>query len=69
MRADKVVDESGAGCAFGAAMVSEYLYTGGDVKSAVTYASAAGAIAVSRVGVSSSAPNAEEIEALLSRLQ
>ncbi len=68
IRADKTVDESGAGCAFGAALVSEYLYSGGDLKSAVTYGCAAGAVAVTRVGASSSAPSSEELEALLSRM-
>ena len=67
IRADKTVDESGAGCAFSSAFVSEYLYSGGDIKSAATYGCAAGALAVTRVGASSSAPSAEELQALFSR--
>ena len=68
LRAEKVVDESGAGCAFGAAMVSEYLYSGGDLKSAVTYGCAAGAIAVSHHGGASSAPTSAELETFLAKL-
>ena len=68
VRADEVVDEAGAGCAFGAALVSEYLYSGGDVKSAVAYGCAAGSIAVGRAGVSSASPTAKELEELLSRI-
>lgn len=67
-RAEKVVDEAGAGCAFGAAMVSEYLYSGGDLKSAVTYGCAAGAIAVSRPGGASSAPKYSELCEFLAKL-
>lgn len=67
VRADEVVDEMGAGCAFDAALVSEYLYSGGDLKSSVAYGCAAGAIAVTRVGASSSAPTLEELEAFLSK--
>jgi len=67
VRADEVVDEMGAGCAFGAALVSEYLYSGGDLKSSVAYGCAAGAIAVSRIGASSSAPTSAELEELLSK--
>lgn len=68
LRADKVVDESGAGFAFGAAMVSEYLYSGGDLKGAVTYGCAAGALAVSRHGGASSSPTSAELEEFLSKL-
>lgn len=67
VRADEVVDEMGAGCAFDAALVSEYLYSGGDLKGSVAYGCAAGSIAVSRVGASSSAPTIAELEALLSK--
>lgn len=68
MRANKTVDESGAGCAFDAALVSEYLYSGGDIKSAVMYGCAAGAIAVTRIGDASSCPTQAEIEALISKI-
>ena len=66
-RADKAVSESGAGVAFGAAFASEYVYSGGNVKSSATYASAAGAIAVTKEGVVASMPTAEEVGELLKR--
>lgn len=66
-RADKTVDTTAAGDAFGAALVLEYLYNGGDIKGAVKYACAAGAIAVTRPGASSSMPTADEVEDLMAR--
>ena len=66
LKADKVVDTTAAGDAFTAAMTLEYLRCG-DIKEAVKYGCAAGAIAVSRVGVSSSIPTDEEIQALLAK--
>lgn len=65
IRAGKTVDESGAGCAFAAALITEYLYNGGEIKGAVKYGCAAGAIAVTRPGGAVSAPTAMEIEDLL----
>lgn len=67
VRADKAVSETGAGVAFGAAFASEFLYSGGDIKSSATYAAAAGAIAVTRQGVISSMPASEEICELLNK--
>jgi ribokinase len=65
MRADKVVDTTAAGDAFTAALTMEYMRNGGDIKAAINYGNAAGAITVSRLGASSSIPTAEEVEALL----
>ena len=65
MRADKVVDTTAAGDAFTAALAMEYMRNGGDIRAAINYGSAAGAITVSRPGASSSIPTAAEVEALL----
>ena len=65
-RAGATVDTTAAGDAFGAALVIEYLYNGGDIKSATKYACAAGAIAVSRYGASSAMPTADEVDYLIS---
>ncbi|MBO7304988.1 MAG: ribokinase [Clostridia bacterium] len=59
-RADKVVDTTAAGDAFGAAMLLEYL-SHGDVNLAVKYGAAAGAVAVSRAGAATSVPTASEV--------
>ena len=67
IRADKTVDTTAAGDAFTAALVVEYLRNGGDIKSAVKYANAAGAITVTRKGASSSVANDVEIRALLEK--
>lgn len=67
IRADKTVDTTAAGDAFTAALVVEYLRNGGDIKSAVRYANAAGAITVTRKGASSSVANDIEIRALLEK--
>ena len=67
IRADKTVDTTAAGDAFTAAMVAEYMRNGGDIKSAVIYANAAGAITVTRAGASSSVATDAEIRALLSK--
>lgn len=66
MRADKVVDTTAAGDAFTAALAIEYLRNGGDIKTAINYGNAAGAITVSRAGASSSIPTAQEVEELIS---
>lgn len=66
IKADKVVDTTAAGDAFTAAMTLEYLRSG-DVKEATKYGCAAGAIAVSRMGASTSVPTEEEVRELLSR--
>ena len=59
-RADKVVDTTAAGDVFGAAMLLEYLEHG-DITHAVKYASAAGAVTVSRPGAATSVPTAAEV--------
>ena len=67
IRADKTVDTTAAGDAFTAALVVEYLRNGGDIKSAVRYANAAGAITVTRKGASSSVATDLEIRELLEK--
>ena len=69
MKADKTVDTTAAGDAFTAAMTLEYLRNGGDIKGAIKYGNAAGAITVTRKGAASSIPTAEEIEELLGSQQ
>ena len=66
MKADKVIDTTAAGDAFTAAMTLEYLRSG-DIKQATEYGCAAGAIAVSRMGASSSVPTEEDVQALLAK--
>ena len=66
-RLGKPVDTTAAGDAFTAAITAEYLDNGGDIKAASKYASAAGAITVTRKGTSSSLPTDEEIRELLTR--
>ena len=61
----KVVDTTAAGDAFTAALTLEYLRTQ-DIKEAIKYANAAGAITVSRPGAASSVPTAEEVAMLIS---
>lgn len=65
MRADKTVDTTSAGDAFTAALTLEYLRNGGDIKAAVKYGNAAGAITVTRPGASSSIPTLEEVDAFI----
>ena len=65
VRADKTVDTTSAGDAFTAAMVLEYLRTGGDIKEALKYGNVAAAITITRAGASSSIPTEAEIEAFL----
>ncbi|MBR2965025.1 MAG: ribokinase [Clostridia bacterium] len=66
MKADKVIDTTAAGDSFTAAMTLEYLRCG-DIKAAVKYGCAAGAIAVSRKGASVSVPTEAEVKALLDK--
>ncbi len=66
-RPDAVVDTTAAGDAFTAALAVEYMRNGGDIYAAVRYGCAAGAIAVSRKGASSSIPTEEEVRAFLAR--
>lgn len=65
IRAGKAVDTTAAGDSFTAAMTVEYLRNGGDIKSAARFGTAAGAIAVTRHGASSSVPTEDEVRALL----
>ena len=65
VKADKTVDTTAAGDAFTAAMTLEYLRNGGDIKEAIKYGNAAGAITVTRKGASSSIPTKEEVDALI----
>ena len=69
VKADKVVDTTAAGDAFTAALTLEYLRNGGDIKAAIKYGNAAGAITVTRKGASSSIPTAEEVDALFGTQQ
>ena len=66
VRADKVVDTTGAGDAFTAALVTEYLNNGNNIHAAINYANCAGAIAVSRVGASTATPTLAEVDHLYS---
>ena len=65
IKTSKVVDTTAAGDAFTAALTLEYLRTG-DIREAIKYANAAGAITVSRPGSASSVPTADEVAALIS---
>ncbi len=67
IRADKTVDTTAAGDAFTAGLTLEYLRNGNDIRAAIKYATAAGAIAVTREGAASSVPTDLEVRALLSK--
>ena len=67
-RADKVVDTTAAGDAFTAAMVYEYLESGGDIVLSAKYGAAAGAVAISRNGAASSVPTSSEIMDFIKRI-
>ncbi len=67
VRTEKVVDTTAAGDAFTAALTAEYLRNGGDIKAAIAYGNAAGALTVSRAGASSSIPTEAEVNALLGK--
>jgi sugar/nucleoside kinase (ribokinase family) len=66
VRPDKVVDTTGAGDAFTAALTVEYMRCG-DIHRAINFANCAGAIAVSRVGASSAVPTYGEVLELYSK--
>ena len=66
IRLGKAIDTTAAGDAFTAALTLEYL-TGNGIRSAVKYGVAAGAIAVTRKGASSSIPTEAEVRELISR--
>ena len=63
-RVDKTVDTNGAGDAFTAAMVLEYLRNGKDIKEAIKYGNIAGAITVTRPGATSAIPTEAEVDAI-----
>ncbi len=65
IRRGKAIDTTAAGDAFTAALAVEYMNNGGDIKGAVKFGTAAGAITVSRKGASSSIPTEAEVRALL----
>lgn len=65
IRLGKPVDTTAAGDAFTAALTLEYLATDGNIKEAVKFGVAAGAITVTRRGASSSIPTEAEIRELL----
>ena len=68
IKTNKVVDTTAAGDAFTAALTLEYLRSG-DIREAIKYANAAGAITISRVGAASSVPTAEEVAEVLKAIQ
>jgi ribokinase len=63
----RAVDTAGAGDAFNGALAAGLLSSGGDWRKAARFASAAGAISVTRPGTSASMAGREEIENLLYR--
>lgn len=65
MRIGKAIDTTAAGDAFTAALAVEYMNNGADIKAAVKYGVAAGAITVTRKGASSSIPTEDEVRALM----
>ncbi|MBE6533296.1 MAG: ribokinase [Ruminococcaceae bacterium] len=65
IKTSKVVDTTAAGDAFTAALTLEYLRTQ-DIREAIKYANAAGAITISRPGSASSVPTAEEVAQVMS---
>lgn len=65
MRIGKAIDTTAAGDAFTAALAVEYMNNGADIKAAVKYGVAAGAITVTRKGASSSIPTEDEVRALI----
>ena len=65
IRIGKAIDTTAAGDAFTAALTVEYLNNGGNIRNAVKFGVAAGAIAVTRKGASSSIPTEDEVRALI----
>ena len=66
IRLGKVVDTTAAGDAFTAALTVEYLNTD-NIRKAVKYGVAAGSLAVTRRGASSSVPTEDEVRAVIMR--
>ena len=67
IRLGKAIDTTAAGDAFTAAMTLEYLNNDGNIKEAVKFGVAAGAITVTRKGASSSIPTDSEIRELINK--
>ncbi len=65
MRVGKAVDSTSVGDAFTAALTIAYLDNGGDIHSALKYATCAGALTVTKRGASTSIPSKEEVETAL----
>ena len=65
VRLGKAIDTTAAGDAFTAGLTMEYLRTG-NIKNAVKFGTAAGAITVTRKGASASIPTEEEVRAVIS---
>ena len=65
IRIGKAIDTTAAGDAFTAALTVEYLNNGGNIRNAVKFGIAAGAITVTRKGASASIPTAAEVQALI----
>lgn len=63
-RVDNVVDTTGAGDTFTAALTLAYL-SSGDIRAAAKYASCAAAISVTREGACAAVPTAEEIKSFI----
>ena len=61
---DNVVDTTGAGDTFTAALTLAYI-SSGDIRAAAKYASCAAAISVSRIGACASVPTAEEVKSFI----
>ena len=65
IRVGKAVDTTAAGDAFTAALTVEYLRNNFNIRNAVKFGVAAGAIAVTRKGAASSIPSDDEVRALI----
>lgn len=66
-RPPRVVDTTAAGDAFTAAMTLRYLENGGNIKDAVRFGAAAGALAVTKKGAAASVPSRDEVMEFLER--
>ena len=67
LRLDKPVDTSGVGDIYAAALTLEYARSDGDIVTAIRYATAATAVAVTRVGATSSTPTDDEVMSVYNR--
>ena len=65
IRLGKAVDTTAAGDAFTAALATEYMNNGGNIREAVKYGVAAGALTVTKKGAASSIPTEDEVRALI----